>query len=208
MARITSGNYATTLGPAWAGDYGNREHVVPGGARVNPAAFLIPDAVIVTVGAAGAAGGATSVPVDALSGAIPSGTVLSFGTNKFARLTANAAAGATSLTVAAIPTALVDNDTATYAGAGVLKKFIPSGTVVGRTIAERDALTGYGPAADADDEIFLLLYDVTDADLNADCELYRHGGIVKENFLPVFSALSTALKAALRSKYQCTIGAN
>lgn len=72
--------------------------------------------VVVTVGAAGAIATATSVPVDALSGPIPSGAVISLGTNKFLRLTAAAAAGATALTVAAIPTAVVDNDTGTYVG--------------------------------------------------------------------------------------------
>lgn len=72
--------------------------------------------VVVTVGAAGALAGATSVPVDALSGPIPSGTLLDFGTDKFAILTAAAAAAATSITVRALPTDLVDNDTATFRG--------------------------------------------------------------------------------------------
>jgi hypothetical protein len=91
--------------------------------------------VIVTVGAAGAAQGAVAVPVDALSGAIPSGTVLNFGGAKFARLTAGAAAGAVALAVAAIPTALVDNDTATYAGvAGSGSKVLLAGTAIGELL--------------------------------------------------------------------------
>ncbi|MFN2511992.1 MAG: hypothetical protein ABR568_11180 [Pyrinomonadaceae bacterium] len=61
----------------------------------------------ITVGAAGAAAGATTVPVGALTQAIPSGTVLDFGGGKTARLTASAAVGATSLTVSALTTALV-----------------------------------------------------------------------------------------------------
>lgn len=87
------------------------------------------DAVTATVSSAGAAANATSVPVAALSGAIPSGTLLSFDTKKFAKLTAAAAKGATSLTVEALPTALADGDAATYAGTG--RKYLPAGTVVG-----------------------------------------------------------------------------
>lgn len=192
--------------PAWAGDFLDREHVVSGGAKVDASAFNGEDAVVVTVGAAGAAVDDTVVPVDALPGAIPSGTVLDFGGKKFARLTAAAAAGATALAVAALATALVDDDTATYAG--VKKKFIPSGTLVGRTIAERDAGAAFGPAADADDEIFLIVHDVTDADKNADIDLYRDKSIVKENYLPGISAMSATLKGKLRAKYICVQGVN
>lgn len=83
----------------------------------------------VVVGAAGASGGATSVPVDALTAPLASGTLLDFGTNKFARLTAAAALGATSITVAAIPTALVDNDSAT----------VPAVSIIARTTANAAA---------------------------------------------------------------------
>jgi hypothetical protein len=72
--------------------------------------------VVATVGVAGAAQGATSVPVAALTGPIPSGTILDFGGAKFAVLTANAATGATALTVRALPTALVSADAATFRG--------------------------------------------------------------------------------------------
>lgn len=192
--------------PAWAGDFLNREHLVPGGAKLDAAAFNAPDAVVVTVGAAGALAAATSVPVDALSGPIPAGTVLNFGTDKFAVLTAAAAAGATSLAVTAIPTALVDNDTATYGG--VLSKNIPSGTFIGRTFAERETGDAFGPADAADEEFYLVAFDVTDADNNADVELYRHGSIVKENFLPGWATMSAGLKADLRANYTTTKGVN
>lgn len=82
---------------------------------------------------------------------------------------------------------------------------VPSGTVVGRTIAERDASAPFGPAADTDDEIFLTVFEV-DTDINPDVELYRHNGVVYENYLPVFSTLSAALKTVLRSIYRCSIG--
>jgi hypothetical protein len=93
-------------------------------------------AVLVVVGAAGAIATATSVPVDALSGPIPSGTILDFeGAGKFAILTADAAAGATSLTVEALPDALDDDDEATYAGsAGSGQKHLRAGTVIGELL--------------------------------------------------------------------------
>lgn len=124
-----------TLGaPTWAGDWLDRNSLVPGGAKVNPADF-----------AAGSDGA----------------------------------------------------------------KRIPGGTVLGRTIAERDAGQGYGPAADTDpaSEIFILALDVTDALDISDCELYRPGKIVKENFLPDWATLTATIKAALRAKYVLTRGA-
>jgi hypothetical protein len=205
MARIVD-NTANTLSSAvWAGDFLGREHLVPGGARLDAAQFYRTDSVVATVGVAGAAQGATSVPVAALTGAIPSGTVLDFGGAKFARLTAAAAAGATSLTVAALPTALVSTDTARYTGVGV--RDVPSGTLLGRTVTEREAGTGYGPWASGDDEVYLLAFDVTDPSINADCELYRNFGIVKENLLPGWANYTSGMKTALRGAYRCTTGA-
>jgi hypothetical protein len=199
----------TRSAPVWAGDFFSRDHLIPGGATLDAAQFTQTDAVVVTVGAAGAAIDAVSVPVDALSGPIPSGTVLDFGGKKFARLTAAAAAGAVTLTTAALATALVDNDTATYPGAtgDIGLKVVPSGTAIGRTIAERDAGTGFGPAAAADDEVFLTAFDVLDPSVNPDVELYRHGSIVKENFLPAFTGLASGVQTKLRALYQCTLGA-
>lgn len=206
MASITYGNWTETTRAAWAGDYLDREHLVPGGARVDATQFTNSDAVVVNVGAAGAAGGATSVPVDALSGPIPSGTILYFSGTKYARLTAAAAAGATSLTVSALPAALVDADVTTYAG--VATKRILAGTLVGRTWAERLAGTGFGPWASGDNEVYLIAHDVTDATLDPNIELYRPGSIVKENFLPGFATLASDALAAIRATYTTTRGAN
>ena len=58
--------------------------------------------------------GDTSVDVDALSAAVPAGTILRFGGGKFLRVTANAASSATSITVAAATVVIADNSTATY----------------------------------------------------------------------------------------------
>lgn len=78
--------------------------------------------VTVTVGPAGAIATATSVPVDALTGPIPNGAVIHLGTNKFIKLNAAAVLGAVTLTVLAIPVALVDNDTGTYVGGDAVLK--------------------------------------------------------------------------------------
>jgi hypothetical protein len=200
--------YGPTLAkPVWAADYGSRDHLVPGGAKVDPAQFAGDVGTFVIVGAAGADVDDTTIPVDALTAAIPSGTTLDFGGKKFARLTAAAAAGATSLTVAALATALVDNDTAEYVGTDASVKRILSGTLLGRTFAERDTSDPLGPLAAGDEEVFILYHDIDDASVIADAELYRPGSIVKENFLPDFSGQSSAVKALVRGAYICVRGA-
>ncbi len=191
--------------PVWCQDFLSRDHLIPGGSKVLATAFNAPDAVVVDVGAAGAIATATSVPVlPALSGPIPNGTVLDFGTNKFARLTAAAAAGATTLTVAALPTALVDADIATYPG--VSKKSLASGTAIGRTYAERDTNTPYGPADAADDEVYLAAFEVSDLNRINDVELVRYNAVIKENFLPGFTALAAGVKTKIRANYRCIVG--
>lgn len=154
--------------------------------------------VVVVVGAAGALAAATSVPVDALTGAVPSGTVLNFGTNKFARLTANAALGATSITVAAIPTALVDNDAATYTptnGSG--NKILPAGTAVGELLGSgkisprvltTNPATGFlvSTAIENDESAALSGHGV------------YIGGVVYENLLP--DAVAGDIAAGIKSE--------
>lgn len=187
--------------PAWAGDFLGPEHLVPAGVKLDVAQFYAPDSVRVVVGAAGAAANATSVPVDALSGPIPSGTVLDFGAKKFARLTAAAVAGATSLTVSALATALVDDDAARFMGTKL--KSVEGGTVIGRTYAERDTETAFGPAEAADDEIYLVAFAVPNLAENNDAVLYRHKSIVRENRLPEWTTLSAnaGLLAKVRANY-------
>lgn len=58
--------------------------------------------------------GDTSVGVDALSGAIPAGTLLTFGGGMYLRTTAAANTSATSITVAAATVVIPDNAVATY----------------------------------------------------------------------------------------------
>lgn len=202
MARMTyTANQLTA--PVWAGDFLDREHLLPGGAKLDAAAFLRADAVVVTANGAAAAN-ATSMTVDALSGPIPNGTVLVFGTGEFARLTSAAAAGATTLAVEALVNGIEDNDAATYTGVGSYR--VLAGTLVGRTYAERASGSAFGPWTTGDDEAYLVVYDVLDVTLNNDVDLYRHGSLVKENFLPGFATLAADVLAAIRTRYQTTRG--
>ncbi len=86
---------------------------------------------------------------------------------------------------------------------GTGRKYVESGALVGRTYAERDAGTGFGPlaidgtsGAVTDDESYLLLYDVYDANESPEAALYRHGSLVYEDKLPVGTDI-----AAVRANY-------
>lgn len=197
-------------------DFLNREHLLPGGAKLTPSAFPKPDALVITAGATAA--GATTLVVTALptpwgwvSGTIiPTGTVLNFGADELAVVNdASVLPGETAITILALPTALEGGETATYAGAASQLRTIPRATPVGRTIAERDASTPYGPADAADDEIFLTAFDIPDADAvgySGDVDLVRPGTIVKENFIPGWTGLASGVKDEIRARYTCVRG--
>jgi hypothetical protein len=209
MARVVD-TTNTLAAPRWAGDFGSPElGLMRGGLRVDVAQWQDIDYTVTVTEPAIV--GATSLTVAALPVAIPSGTILDFaGAGEFARVTANAAAGATALTVEALDAAIEDNDTATYTVSDTDEVSIPSGTAVGRTIAERDAGDDFGPAAAADDEIFLIYFDIWDARYNPDFVGYRPyaGRIVKENFLPGFDDLAAGVVTALRARYNLVRGAD
>lgn len=204
----------TILGsPRWLAEHGLRHNVANFPAKVEAASFNDKDAVSVVVGAGGAALNATSVPITAITfpagvTKIPSGTVLYFGGAKVATLTADYVSGAT-ITVAALPTALVANDTALYKPYGA-RVAIESGTLVGRTRAERNAGTGFGPWASGDEEVYLTLFDISDAAKNNDVTLLQNRTTVKENYLPKFATLSLSAPwlAALRANYSTIVGTN
>lgn len=102
----------------------------------------------------------------------------------------------------------VDN-TAFGAADALGRIVIPAGTVVGRTIAERNALAPLGPAADTDVDIYITAFDVTDALVLDDVELLRPfaGLLIKENFLPTpLASLTSAIQTAIRARYTCTTG--
>ncbi|MGL4622346.1 MAG: hypothetical protein ACRCZS_25350, partial [Chroococcidiopsis sp.] len=184
--RIYFGEYQQTL-PQWSGTPQHQPKVLlPGGGHLNASAFTASSsAAPITVAAAGAAAGSTTIPLQsAIASSIPSGKILDFtGAGKFAKLTLAAIEGSTSLTVEALPQALVSGDMTYYSTGDYL--YIQSGTLVGRTYAERDAGIGYGPADTAtDEEVFLLFFDVHNALLDNECELYMKHNVIYENFLP------------------------
>jgi len=199
MARVTYRAPVSATTAAWAGDEFSREHVLAGGAMLTASTFEKEDSVLVTTSGV-AAIAATSIPVTALSGPIPLGAILDFtGAGEFAKLTAAAVAGATSLSVEALDAAVESGDTALYAGSPAKKKRVYSGTLVGRTVAERAAGTGFGPYAGGDDEVYLVLHDIIDVDMDPSVTLYRNGSLVYETKLP---AATIAQIAVVRSKYQ------
>lgn len=136
MAKIAHGDTSQTT-PEWMADFGSRDHLIPGGVRLDPAAFPAVDGVV----------------------------------------------------------------------------HVPGGTVIGRTIAERDAGAPFGPVAFTagtsvdDDEVYLLAFDVSDAAKDADGVLYRPGSVVKENYLPGWAGLDPVVQAEIRDRYLCQIGA-
>jgi hypothetical protein len=82
-----------------------------------------------------------------------------------------------------------------------------SGTLVGRTYAEKEAGIGFGPAnLTTDEQIYLVLFDVNfdDKFLGGDgqCSLYRHQCQVLEKSLPGFATMSAATKAKIRQLYE------
>ena len=185
--------------PAWAGDGLNPKSILPGGIKLEAAQFTSAELTIAAI----AAVDDTSITLSSgLTREIQQGEVIDFGGKKFARATALAPVGATTVSVSPLPTALAIGDTGNFSGL----KFIISGTLVGRTFAERDAGTGYGPAVSTDDEIFLLAFDVLDAVHNPFGGVYRHTCLVFENYLPEWTAMSTDLKTAIRNRYQCMLG--
>ncbi len=91
--------------------------------------------------------------------------------------------------------------------------YLPSGTLLGRSYAERTAGDGFGIADVAsDDEMWLLLYDIYDVNDNNEVQFYRHNRLVYENFLPNLPDGTlldgSPVQATIRSLYECWYGAN
>lgn len=204
MAQVTF-SYETFAKPAWQAEQLTPEKLLPGGARLVASAFARQDAVVVTLAAGAVTAGSnkTLTTTAALTGAIPAGTILDFGSGEFAELTTGATAGATTITGVTLAADVEGGETDTYVGSGI--RVVPSGTLVGRTRVERTAGTGYGPAdvATPDDEIYLTATVVIDADINPDVTLIRHGTLIYEDQLPNWATLGSTAQAAIRSRYQC-----
>lgn len=187
--------------PNWLNEQLHSELMIPGGAKLVPTAFPVNDGTKVKLTAAAAAA-ATSITVEALENAVPTGTMLRFAAGKFAYTTATAAKGATAITVEALPVALAIGDTG-YTGT---KRFVQQGTLIGRTYAERDAGTGFGPWASGDDEVYLTVFDIIDTAEIDDVDLLRRNVLIKENWIPDWATLSAGAKAAIRANYQTSLG--
>lgn len=206
--RFQFNDYGRASNDAFFGDAGDRQHILPGGAQLDAAANFGNSGDFTVHNTAVAAVGATSITVSALPESVPAGTTLEFTGGKFAVTTATAAAGATSLAVEPLGEQIADESDAvvdTVAGEDV----VVSGTLVGRTVAERNAGAAFGPAADADDEIYITIGDSDLAravDGRADVDLIRHGSLIKVNFLPAYAAASSAIKTKLEAFYELQLG--
>lgn len=190
--------------PRWMADFASREHLEPWPAKLDAAQFTDQGGIKVTLTGAGSINDTTltvtalAFPIQTATAIIsagnvliPAGTNLYFnGSKKFARTTADAKVGDTTVTIQALPTALSIGDSATYSAFNL--ESLPSGTLCGRTLAERDAGTAFGPAATTDDEIFLLAFDKPNLRVDNDAVFYRHTSRVKENYLPGYTTLTTA----------------
>jgi hypothetical protein len=101
--------------------------------------LFVPGSFNIVVGAAGAAPGATSVPVAALEGAVPAGTILDFGVDSFT-VTMNAAAlaAATSITVLALPKPVQAGQLLDFGGAKFAR--VATDTAAGATAIPVDAI--------------------------------------------------------------------
>jgi hypothetical protein len=196
----------TNFHAAWAKDYLDREHLIPGGAKVDAYAFPADNAVTVTTATTIAAVGATSITVAALSGPIPANTAIRFNNGVQAFITTTAATGATTLTVDPLQGAVPIGSVAQYRGTG--RRILASGTIIGRTTAEAEAGTPFGPAIDTDDQIFLVAFEKTDLENDNDVDLYRPGSIVATNHLPSWAGAAAALRTKLRTIYITTTGAD
>jgi hypothetical protein len=106
----------------------------------------------------------------------------------------------TSVSIFAAPAAIADAAVCNYPGYGA--RPVKSGMPVGRTYAERDAGTPFGAADAADDELYLVAFDVADVMEMNEIVLVRYGTRIKENRLPGFAALAAGIKTKLRTNYQ------
>lgn len=155
----------------------------------------------ITVSDATAAQGDTDLGVAALPVALPVGTLLDFGEHtsgwqQYARLSAAADAGDTSLTVYPLSGAIEDAATATYtsteAGGGNNAKQIPGGTIMCALASGKMVPVAAAPGAET--AIGLLVGDAVEDEPQAALSGYGLyiGGAVYENLLPDYGATDFA----------------
>jgi hypothetical protein len=191
--------------PSFAAEAFTHYTLMPPGAKVLAAEFAFDDAVTVTLtdDIVTAGSNKTLTPIAPLTGPLPAGTILDFGDGKFATLTSAVAKGAETITGVTLAADTEGDESATYPGGGG-RRIVPAGTLVGRTYAERDDGIGYGLAdVDADDQIFLVAFEVPDAVELDDIVLVRHRTKIYENKLPGWDDLSADAQAKIRELYDC-----
>lgn len=197
--------------PDWAAQPLDSTALVPGGAFLVVSAFNPEDYQVLTLaaGVITAGTGKTLTLTAPLQWPIPAGYILDFGSSEFATLTLGAAKGATSITGVTLAADLEGGESATFAGVSPIIN-VPSGTLVGRTYAERDAGTGYGQpdVVTPDDQLYLTAFEAIDLRNNNEVALVRHTTLIYEDRLPGWSSLSTGVKTAIRQRYQCIKSAN
>lgn len=202
MASLKFTDFGQATGAAFMGDLGDREHIF-GGQLDKSANFLGAGVYTIKINDAAAAQGDTTITVDALPVALPDGAKLQFG-SVIVTLNGAKAAGQTSLTVLALGGDIADDTEATY-DTSADSNIALAGSVVGRTNAEAIAGTAFGPAGDSDDQVYILAEDV-DLSVSGDCNLVRHGSLIKQNFLPTWSSLSSTVKGKIYSDYEVVKG--
>lgn len=205
MAQVTWSSSAFQL-PEFAAEELTPDKLLPGGARLNAAQFDAEDAQTITLAAGAVTAGSnrTLNLTAALRFPIPAGTILDFGAGELCTLTNGAAQGATSITGVTVAADLEGGESTLFRGV-LPSKPVMAGILVGRTFAERNSNTGFGPAdvATPDDQIFLTAFAVTDAAINPDVTLLRHGTLIYEDKLPNWSTMNAQTQAAIRARYQC-----
>jgi len=157
---------------------------------------------------ADAAADAVVLPVIALRQDVPKYTVIYFGADKYARVTADAEAGAVQLDVEALTTALVDGDIGYVDGDNVGGGHIPAGTwvdlldngkVVPSALNTGGGVTAYGILETNADEL-----SQTDAASGYGVIL---GGAIYENLLPEADPATGQVTAAWKTEARARGGA-
>ncbi len=204
MAKMAFEIDKSYMRPAWPAEAIGPQNMVAGGAKVVPSGFPSSDSFTVTVTAAETASATATIAVSALKGQVAKGYTLNFGSGKYATLNAIALKGAINID-ANLAANLIGTETYLYPGTSGIK-FIPAGTFVSRTFAERDAGIGFHKAVATDHEFYLLAFDTPDASVNPDCELLRHGALVRDHLLPGWTDLAANIQALIRANYECVRG--
>lgn len=87
---------------------------------------------------------------------------------------------------------------------------IPSGTLVGQTAAQHASGAPYHKAVDTDDVVYLVAFDVINAERSPLATLYKHTELIKEKYVPAVldGSISATLLTKLRAAYETQPGFN